>query len=410
MKLDLFIARKIRNKEISDRTVSSRIIKIAILAVSLGIVLILISISVGFGFQEKIKEKTKAFSGDSIIIPFENNSSVISSNPVSVNELLSSDILLNDFLESYHLIINKAGIIKFKNEFDGIIFKGINKNFNKKKSLFSNFSGLNLSFNDEISNQILLSKYVANKLSLKLGDKLELYLDLDKFSFPLKRNFTLTGIYETGFNEYDENYGFIDVRHLQKINKWKPNQYGGIEIFYKKNIDNSSFSKLLYNNLPSDLDLIKLEDRYKTIFDWIKLFDFNILIIILVVFIVATLNMSTALLTLILEKTKTIGILKSIGANNYLLQKIFLWNGLFILLKGIFYGNFIGLILIVIQKDFGLVKLDPSIYILDKVPVIIDFKNILFVNFGIILVCMLSLVIPSLIISRISPSKVIRIQ
>ena len=200
------------------------------------------------------------------------------------------------------------------------------------------------------------------------------------------------------------------MRHLQKINKWKPNQYGGIEIFYKKNIDNSSFSKLLYNNLPSDLDLIKLEDRYKTIFDWIKLFDFNILIIILVVFIVATLNMSTALLTLILEKTKTIGILKSIGANNYLLQKIFLWNGLFILLKGIFYGNFIGLILIVIQKAFGLVKLDPSIYILDKVPVIIDFKNILFVNFGIILVCMLSLVIPSLIISRISPSKVIRIQ
>ena len=279
-----------------------------------------------------------------------------------------------------------------------------------KKSLFSNFSGSNLSFNNEISNQILLSKYIANKLSIKVGDKLELYFDLDKFSFPVKRNFTVSGIYETGFNEYDENYGFVDVRHLQKINKWNSNQYGGIEIFYKKNTDNSSFSKLLYNNLPSDLDLIKLEDRYKTIFDWIKLFDFNILIIILVVFIVATLNMSTALLTLILEKTKTIGILKSIGANNYLLQKIFLWNGLFILLKGIFYGNLIGLVLIIIQKAFGLVKLDSSIYILDKVPVIIDFEIILFVNFGIILVCMLSLVIPSLIISRISPSKVIRIQ
>ena len=222
-----------------------------------------------------------------------------------------------------------------------------------------------------------------------------MYFDLDKFSFPVKRNFTVSGIYETGFNEYDENYGFVDVRHLQKINKWNSNQYGGIEIFYKKNTDNSSFSKLLYNNLPSDLDLIKLEDRYKTIFDWIKLFDFNILIIILVVFIVATLNMSTALLTLILEKTKTIGILKSIGANNYLLQKIFLWNGLFILLKGIFYGNLIGLVLIIIKKKaFGLVKLDSSIYILDKVPVIIDFEIILFVNFAIILVCMLSLVIP----------------
>ena len=406
----MFIARKIRNKENSGRTVSSRIIKIAILAVSLGIVLILISISVGFGFQEKIKEKTKAFSGDSIIIPFENNTSVISSNPVSVNELLSPDILLNDFLESYNLIINKAGIIKFKNEFDGIIFKGIDKNFDNKKTLFSNFLGSNLSFNDEISNQILLSKYVANKLSLKVGDKLELYFDFDKSLFPVKRNFILSGIYETGFYEYDENYGFVDVRHLQKINKWKPNEYGGVEIFYKENINNSSFSKLLYNNLPSDLDLIKLEDRYKTIFDWIKLFDFNILIIISVVFIVATLNMSTALLTLILEKIKTIGILKSIGANNYLLQKIFLWNGLFILLKGVFFGNLIGLLLIVIQKVYGLVKLDPSIYILDKVPVIIDFKNILLVNFGIIFVCMISLFIPSLIISRISPSKVIRIQ
>ena len=161
--------------------------------------------------------------------------------------------------------------------------------------------------------------------------------------------------------------------------------------------------------MPSDLDLIKLEDRYKTIFDWIKLFDFNILIIILVVFIVATLNMSTALLTLILEKTKTIGILKSIGANNYLLQKFFVeWIIYFV--KRDFYGNLIGLVLIIIQKAFGLVKLDSSIYILDKVPVIIDFEIILFVNFGIILVCMLSLVIPSLIISRISPSKVIRIQ
>ena len=410
MKSDLFIARKIRNNENSGRTVSSRIIKIAILAVSLGIVLILISISVGFGFQEKIKEKTKAFSGDSIIIPFENNTSVISSNAVSLNELLSPEILLNDFLESYHLIINKAGIIKFKNEFDGIIFKGIDQNFDKKKTLFSNFLGSNLSFNDEVSNQILLSKYVANKLSLKVGDNLDLYFDFDKSLFPVKRNFILRGIFETGFNEYDENYGFVDVRYLQKLNKWNPNQYGGVEIFYKKNIDNSSFSKLLYNNLPSNLDLIKLEDRYKTIFDWIKLFDFNILIIILVVFIVATLNMSTALLTLILEKIKMIGILKSIGANNYLLQKIFLWNGLFILLKGVFFGNLIGLLLILIQKSFGLIKLDPSIYILDKVPVIIDFKNILLVNFGIIFVCMISLVIPSLIISRISPSKVIRIQ
>ena len=410
MKSDLFIARKIRNNENSGRTVSSRIIKIAILAVSLGIVLILISISVGFGFQEKIKEKTKAFSGDSIIIPFENNTSVISSNAVSLNELLSPEILLNDFLESYHLIINKAGIIKFKNEFDGIIFKGIDQNFDKKKTLFSNFLGSNLSFNDEVSNQILLSKYVANKLSLKVGDNLDLYFDFDKSLFPVKRNFILRGIFETGFNEYDENYGFVDVRYLQKLNKWNPNQYGGVEIFYKKNIDNSSFSKLLYNNLPSNLDLIKLEDRYKTIFDWIKLFDFNILIIILVVFIVATLNMSTALLTLILEKIKMIGILKSIGANNYLLQKIFLWNGLFILLKGDFFGNLIGLLLILIQKSFGLIKLDPSIYILDKVPVIIDFKNILLVNFGIIFVCMISLVIPSLIISRISPSKVIRIQ
>ncbi len=410
MKLDLFIARKIRNKENSDSAVSNRIIKIAIAAVTLGIVLVLISISVGFGFQEKIKQKTKSFSGDSIILPFENNSSVISSNPVLVSELLNPNILLNDFVDSYQFVINKAGIIKFKNEFDGIIFKGINKNFDKKNTLISNFLGTNLSFKDEILNQILLSKNVANKLNLKVGDKLELFFDFDNSLFPVKRNFILSGIYETGFNEYDENYGFIDVRHLQKINRWSLNQYGGVEIFYKENIDKDNFSKLIYNNLPSNLDLIKLEDRYKTIFDWIKLFDFNILVIISVIFIIATLNMSTALLTLILEKTKTIGILKSIGANNYLLQKIFLWNGLFILLKGVFFGNLIGLSLIFIQKSFGLINLDPSIYILDKVPVIIDFKNILLVNFGIIFVCMISLIIPSLIISKISPSKVIRIQ
>ena len=130
------------------------------------------------------------------------------------------------------------------------------------------------------------------------------------------------------------------MRHLQKINKWNSNQYGGIEIFYKKNTDNSSFSKLLYNNLPSDLDLIKLEDRYKTIFDWIKLFDFNILIIILVVFIVAALNMSTALLTLILEKTKTIGILKSIGANNYFVAKNFFMEWIILFVKRYFLWKF----------------------------------------------------------------------
>ena len=410
MKIELFIANRMRSKKHYKNSVSNRIIKIAVFAVSLGIIMMIISISVGFGFQKEIKDKTSAFTGHIIVSPFENNNSSISITPFDSSNRSITKVLNLSQITNYNFIVNKGSIIKSKSDFDGIILKGVGKKYLWENISFIKMRGQFLKTSGNLKNEIFLSKRTSEKLDVSIGDTLSLFFQNNNKSFPSHRKLIIVGYFESGFPDFDDNFAMIDIRHIQKINNWKSNQIGRIEIFINdiNNLDN--ITNKIYENLPPEIDAVSVKSKYKNIYDWIALFDFNILIIISLMLVIAIFNMATALFVLIIDRTRMIGLLKSLGAKNSIIQKVFLVNSFYILLEGLFYGNLIGLIIILAQDRFGIVKLDPSIYYVSDVPIFISFKIILLLNFGVLFFCMISLWIPSLIISKVSPSNVMRLN
>ncbi len=224
------------------------------------------------------------------------------------------------------------------------------------------------------------------------------------------RNFKIVGIYDSGFQEFDSAYIIGDIRHVQKINKWSKNQIGSFEVFVDDFDEIESKGREVYSETSSTLDSQTIVEKFYYIFEWLKLFDFNIIIIIMIMVTVSTVNMVVALLVIILERTKTIGILKALGANNFSIRKVFLYNAFYLISKGLLIGNLIGITLLFLQKHFGLIKLNPENYYVNVAPVDISLTNILLINISTLFICLLVLIVPSYLVTKISPSKTIRFE
>ena len=246
-------------------------------------------------------------------------------------------------------------------------------------------------------------------VNLKVGDNFNTFFMKDKSNqLPNLRVFQVTGIYNSGFQEFDSSYIIGDIRHVQRINKWQPNQVGAFEVFIDDFTKIKEIGEEVYSETNSTLDTKTIVEKYYYIFEWLQLFDFNILTILIIMIVVATINMVVALLVLILERTQMIGILKALGANNWSVRKIFLYNAFYLIVRGLFWGNLIGIGLILIQQYFGIVKLNPENYYVSVAPVNLNLLYLLGLNLGTILICLLVLLIPSYIITKISPVKAIR--
>ena len=232
----------------------------------------------------------------------------------------------------------------------------------------------------------------------------------DNNQLPNLRVFKIVGIYNSGFQEFDANYVIGDIRHVQRINKWKPNEIGSFEVFLDDFTQIETKGQEVYEETSSTLDSQTIVEKYYYIFEWLKLFDFNILVILIVMIAVSTINMVVALLVLILERTQMIGILKALGANNWSVRKVFLYNAFYLIVRGLFWGNLIGIGLLLIQKHFGVIKLNPESYYVNEAPVDINLFYILLLNLGTVLICLIVLLIPSYIITKITPSKSIRFE
>ena len=394
------------------KNISNRIINIAILAVSIGITIIIIALLTGKGLQEKIKSKTTAFNGHISITPFENNESQISVLPFEDDFNLKKTIKKNKGINIINSVAFDGVILKNKNDFEGGLFKGVNSDYTW--SIIKDFlvEGKYPSIDkNEISNEIILSKSLANRLSIELGNTIDLYFqNLNNINLPYRSRFKIVGLFSSGFPEIDNNLIYGDIDQIRRVKKWDKNMIGGYEIFIDNIYNSDQVSERIYNQLPPNLDSLSIIKRFKSIFQWIALFDFNILIILIIVIIVSLVNLSTALLILIFEKSKMISILKTMGLNNTIIKKIFLWNGLLIILKGLLIGNFFGLMFFVIQKKYGFIKLDPQTYFVEIAPVIFDFNNIFYANILFVIICVIMLWIPLNIILKISPSKVLRFR
>ena len=392
-------------------SVSARIIKIAILAVAIGITTILIAVSTGKGLQKHIENKTAAFNGHIVVSPFENSESQISVLPITNTQEIFRMLKSEPGVTHVQKVAIKAGLLKSKTDFDGIVFKGVSEDYKWENLKSFLVEGRFPKITDSPSEQILISQVIANRLSVGVGDQISAFFQNSiSQSIPNVRRFKVTGLFSSGFSDFDNNLIFGDIKHIQRINKWRSDQIGAYEVFTSDLDLLNSIENSIYVKLPSDLDAIKISRQYASIFQWISLFDFNILIIIIIMIIVGVINMSTALLVLVLERTRMIGLFKTIGADNGLIRKIFLYNGMVIMGYGLFWGNLFGLLFYFSQKYFGWVRLDPSTYYVNEAPVMIDFFDLIFINLGVLFVSSVLLFIPLLVINNISPSKVLQFR
>ncbi|WP_298304265.1 FtsX-like permease family protein [Flavobacterium sp.] len=409
MNLEHFIAKRLITAKDHKSSISAPIIKIAIAAIAIGIVMMIVSIATGIGLQQKIRQKVSAFNGHIIISNFNGNESDGSIEPVSTDQKFYPKFNAVEGVNHIQVVATKLGIIRTETDFEGITFKGVGKDYKWEYLEEYLIDGRLPKLKSSLNEEVLISQYLANRLKLKLNDSFNtFFLNEGDSKLPKSRRFKIVGIYNSGFQEFDAAYIIGDIRHIQRLNKWNSNQVGSFEIFVDDFTKIDEKGKQVYKEIPSTLNAQTIVEKYYYIFDWLKLFDFNIIVILIIMIIVSTINMVVALLVLILERTQMIGILKSLGSDNWSIRKIFLYNSLYLILRGLFWGNAIGIGLLLIQKKFEIIKLNPESYYVNVAPVEINILYILALNMGTVLVCLLVLLIPSYLITRISPAKTIR--
>jgi len=410
--LSYFIAQRLATTKKYKNSVSAPIIKIAVVAVSISIIMMLISVATGMGLQLKIRDKITSFNGHVQISNFDNNHSEITLVPLSTNQNFYPDFTEVPQVKSIHPFATKAGVVRTDKSFEGIIFKGVDENYQWHYLEDYLLEGRLPKFEIEgMSNEVLISSFHAQRLELKVGDKIQSYfLRSENDGMPRVVAFEISGIYESGFPQFDENLVIGDLKHVQRLNRWKPDEVGGFEVFVDDFDEIETVADEIYAHIPSTLNSVPITDKYSAMFDWLRMFDFNIYIILGLMILVAIINIVVALLVLILERTQMIGILKAIGAGNWSIRKIFVYNATHIVFKGLIYGNIIGLGLLLLQSQFGIVTLDPSQYYVKEAPVYISIPAVLLLNILLIVLCYLVLLIPSYLITKISPIKSIKFQ
>ncbi len=412
MNLEFFIARRLILDKETKKTISRSMLNIAVIGVALSLAVMIISVAIVTGFKFEITNKIVGFGSHIQILNFDSNESY-ETQPIRKDQEFLGRLRSKPYVVNIQEFATKAGIIKSGTDIQGVVLKGIGSDFDW--SFFKNYitKGNIFTVQDSVrTNMVLISRYIASLLKLDVGDEFIMYFIQDP---PRMRRFEVSGIYETSLEEFDRTFVLADIKHIQRLNDWDENQVSGFEITVNdfKHLDELTNDVMNtvgfgFEDDGSRLRVININEKYPQIFDWLNLQDMNVLIILLLMLVVAGVNMVAGLLILILDRTNMIGILKALGAVNVSIRKIFLYQSGFLIIKGLFWGNLIGLSICLIQKYFEILKLDQSSYYLTAVPVNIGFYNLLGLNVVTCFVILVILIIPSVVISRISPVKAIK--
>jgi lipoprotein-releasing system permease protein len=415
MNTELFISRRLFFEKSNKKLLSHRIIRIALAGIALGLAVMIISVAVITGFKKEIRDKVIGFGSHIQIVNFDSNNSY-ETQPVSRKQSFSEFLNTIEGVVSVNVFGTKPGMIKTDKYIQGIVFKGVDEEYNW------NFFRENLTKGDlpdltkpERSREILISEQVSNLLEVDAGDEVVLYFINENESTPRMLQLEISGLYRTGLEELDNIFIIGDLRQIQRLNGWKSDQISGFEVSvdnYNKTgeIEQSVRNAVLNYSRENDtiLRTTNIMREYPQIFDWLSILDMNVWIILILMALVSGFNMISGLLVIILERSKMIGVLKSLGSPNRSIRKIFLYLSLFLTTRGMLWGNIIAVFLIVIQDTFEIFKLNPVTYYVDVVPVNFSLLHLILLNAGTLLATTLMLVIPSYLISRISPDKTIR--
>lgn len=417
------------------KSFSRLIIRIAIVAVALSMSVMIISTSLIRGFKTEISAKIFAFWGhihitDSGItrnfesIPIEEGAELIEKiKGVENVEYFAQkhflgfpvgdemvEVRTKGGVRHVQAFAQVGGIINHKKEIEGIVLKGISTDFDWENMKNYMIEGEILSFpDDSISEDIIISETTAKRLSIKVGDKF--VINFVKGKKPIRKRFQISGIYKTGLEEFDKIFALTDIRKVQELLGWSEHEVGGFEVFIDDIDDLGPLNEYIYiEELPNSLFAQTIKDKFPSIFEWLGLQDINEVVILILMIIVSVINMITALMILILERTNMIGILKAMGSSNWDIRKIFLYYAGYIVLMGLFWGNLIGLGLCIAQQKFEFITLSETDYYLSTAPIEINLWTVLLLNLGTLILTVLVLIIPTYLITRVSPVEAIRFK
>ncbi|NQY10687.1 MAG: ABC transporter permease [Flavobacteriales bacterium] len=406
MNLELFIAKKIISGKNESQKSSKAIVKVATFSIALGLTIMILSLAILNGYRNEISSKVIGFDSHIQISNFDNSN--YDSYPINQDQPFIQELDTIPEIKHIQVYAFKSGIINSKEGIYGIFLKGVDEGFNWDFFESKLVEGNKLSYSDTSKGEIVLSKFISQKLKLKLNDYLYIYfLKKDKKRI---RKFHIVGIYETGLVDFDKIYALTNIDVIQKLNDWDSNQVGGFDL-YLHNLDHlEELNDYVYEAIGSELISLTVNDIHPEIFSWLELQNVYVKIILVLMVLIASINIISTLLITILEGTTMVGVLKALGASNWSIQKIFIYQSVFILGKGILWGNVIGLGLALIQYHFSLITLSQESYFIDYVPIELNVIHILFLNFGLLVICTTTLIIPSYIVKRILPTRAIKIS
>ena len=407
MNTPYFIARKIARPK--RRSFSSFIVTIATIAVALSVTVMVVASSMVNGFTNEIANKVFGFWGH-IHIEDLTGSSLIDQNALILDDELLSSIRDIDGVESVEPFATKPGIIKTADQLERIFLKGVGADYHWQFFESHLVEGkLPNTADTVVSRNLLISETTSKRMELNAGDRVDLYFIRDGNKRPIGRRFEISGVYNSGLEEFDALFAIGDIRVVQQLNQWKESEVGSYEVLIDDvaRLDHLD-AEIYYKYLPTEIRSMTIKDLRPNIFDWLELQSFTGNIFLVFMLVIAILNMVIALLILILDRTYMIGTMKALGGSNGLLQKIFLYCSSFIIIRGLIIGNAIGLGICFFQKYTGLIQLPEDSYYVKVAPVLIDWWMILLINAGTIGICLVFLILPSLLIMRISPIKAIR--
>ena len=402
-----FIADRIFS--LSKENLSSTVMRLAVASVALAIIVMLISWAVVVGFKNQIRDKVIGFVAPIHVQSLDKNESV-EETPFQLDSLLVSRLNAVEGISHYQMVANKAGMIKTDDEIQGVILKGVDEQYDWSYFSHCLVDGETPQYEaGERSTDVLLSKAIANKMLLGVGDDVRVWF-IDKDNQARGRKFTVKGIFETGLYEFDERFVFADLNQIRKLNGWADNECGLLEIALDDQADANQINEKLYYLLPTNLASYTARESNPQVFDWLDLLDTNVWLIMALMLLVAGITVVSMLLIIIIERTSTIGLLKAMGADNKFVRGVFLRRSLRILLIGMLIGNVIGLGFCLLQQYTGFIKLDAATYYLSAVPIELHLSTVILINLGTFLLWVSMLLIPTSVINRISPTRSIRFE
>jgi lipoprotein-releasing system permease protein len=412
MNLPYFIAQRLIKGRREGTSFSRPVNIIAIIGITMGLAVMIIAVSVLTGFKQQIRDKIVGFGSNIQILNFDSNYS-LETTPISETQEFIPQIKDMPGIKHIQVFATKAGIIKTEDAIQGVVLKGVGSDFDWKFFKSNLVDGSAFAVTDTgRTNSVIISKKISDMLRLKTGDSFAMYFVQDP---PRSRKFTISGIYETSLEEFDKMYVYCDIGHIKRLNGWEDDQVSGFEIFIDdfNKLDEMTMTvrdMIGYRLLEEDakFKVTNIRIRYPQIFDWLNFQDMNVIIIITLMLLVAGFNMISGLLILILEKTNMIGVFKALGSENGTIRKVFLYQAAYLIAKGLFWGNIIGIGLAFIQLKTGLITLDATSYYIKTVPVNLEVSHILLLNAGTMAAIIMMLLVPSQLISRITPVKAIK--